>query len=652
MTRSRCAVERAGGEALRRLFRAGGSATREHVLTAHVLAVLAAIGSAAPDGVRDARVAAYRRVPVALRGAVRTRVTRAVSDAIFATRHGGDEAHVHRLAYLAVLRVEAPTSDDLDAVSAAFEEARSAHRARERPSAARTAAVGLVLVVLPVALGAWWLWPRDPYAALNESLPASRGAYASGGRPDPGTDAERAIFAERVPAFTIALDRFRASRGGPDEAAARAAAEAEAARTVADAGRALSADTVSFLRAVLDQSIAVVASDESVGRYAAESHVRSVDALDAALQAEGLGYYVDAEVLSERSGRGRVYLSTFVVENVAIYTAGERTVRALRLRRLDRLNFARAVLGFTRPQVRDALVLMERIEEHLVQAIVPALAEDGAMPIADERDSSEILIGVGRVAAAGVREEAAVWMGGDGSRAYALGALLARRHAIFATWSERLLERGIVLREPDTYVIERAPYAALESALTPGERRDLDEVVEALADEAHQRTYRAIEARFVASIERHEVQHRLDFEMGTLGTLPPRLEALTGALRRGDYVNLLAERSNAETSAYLSELARDETLVRANLALLVRSLFDPHLWGTAECYAALVVVEGLAARLGIPHGALVAGHAIDRAEVARAHLALASRPDAEVREAAYALWAELYGRPLPELTTR
>ncbi|MDQ3034058.1 MAG: hypothetical protein M3Y87_16705, partial [Myxococcota bacterium] len=436
-----------------------------------------------------------------------------------------------------------------------------------------------------------------------------------------------------------------------DEAAARAGLDAERAATLHEARLAMSAETVSFLHAVLEQSIAVVGADAAVGRHAAESHVRSVDALDAAIQAEGLAYYVDAEVLVEgATGQHRVYLSTFTVENVTIYAAEERTVRALRLRRLDTLNFARAVLGFTRPQVRDALVLMERVEEHLVQAIVPALADGGAMPIGGEDvGGSELLLGVGRVAAQGVREEAAGWMGGDGARAYELGALLERRHAFFTSWSERLLDRGIVLREPDTYVIERARYAALESALTPGERRDLDALIAGLAEEEHQRTYRAIESRFVQSIERHEVQHRLDFEMGTLGTMPPRLEAMVGPLRRGDLVNLLAQRSNAELSAYLSELARDATIARANLALLVRNLFDVRLWGTPECYAALVVLEGLADRMGLAHGPLVVAHAIDRAEVARAHLALAARPDEELRASAAQLWQDLYGRPLPVL---
>jgi hypothetical protein len=444
------------------------------------------------------------------------------------------------------------------------------------------------------------------------------------------------------------------SRGRAAEAVARAALDAEVQATLAAARGALSADTVSFLHAVLAQSIEIVGADAQVDRVAAESHVRSVDALDAAIQSEGLAYYVDAEVLSEGAiGQHRVYLSTFVVENVAIYEADSRTVRALRLRRLDRLNFARAVLGFTRPQVRDALVLMERVEEHLVQAIVPALAEGGAMPIADEHDAAgrEIMTAVGRVAADGVREEAAIWMGGDGARAYELGALLARRHAFFGAWSERLLDRGIVLREPDTYVLDRAGYAPLEGALTPAERRDLDEIAEALEDEDHQRTYRAIEARFVASIERHEVQHRLDFEMGTLGTLPPRLEGMVGPLRRGDLVNPLAERANAELSAYLSEIARDATIARANLALLVRNLFDVRLWGTPECYAALVVLEGLADRAGIAHGSVVVGHGIDRGQVARLHLALASRPDEALRTSAEQLWAELYGRALPGLRT-
>ncbi|AKF09438.1 hypothetical protein [Sandaracinus amylolyticus] len=614
------------------------------MLQAHVLAVLAAIATTEDaSAIRDARVAAYRRVPVGLRGPVRTRVTRAVSDAIFATQHGDDEAHVHRLAYLAVIGRDPPQGDDVAAVRAVFDEARAARPERERPSTARALMLGVVMLAVPIAITTWWLWPHDPYAALSEALPPSRGAYVEGGRPDPGTAAQRAVFEVRLPAFTIALDRWRASR----DPNARAAVDAERDATLGAARGALGADTVSFLDAVLTQSIAVV--EGGVDRHAAESHVRSVDALDAAIQSEGLAYYVDAEVLTERAtGASRVYLSSFTVDNVAIYEAEGRTVRALRLRRLDRLNFARAVLGFTRPQVRDALVLGERVEEHLVQAIVPALAPDGALALSGDDDLA-LRDETARVAAAGVRDEAPRWLGGDAAAASELGAIFARRHALFVAWSERLSERGIVLREPDGYVVDLEPYTAFTGALVAHERRELEALVGALEDERHQRTYRAIEARFLASIERHEVQHRLDFLMGTLGTLPPRLEAMVGPLRMGDVVNLLAERSNAELSAYLSELARDATLVRASLALLLRHVFDRRLWGTAECHAALVILEGLADRLAIPRGTLVVARRIDRAEAARIHAAITARSDDDVQREARALWEELYQRPLPAL---
>ena len=624
------------------------------MVTAHVLSVLAAIGTSAPERARDARVAAYRKVPVALRGVVRTRVTRVVSDAIFATPHGDDEAHVHRLAYLTVLRIEPEGPGDRDAVRAAFEQARAQHGARERPSVIRSLAIGALLLVLPGLTLGYWLWPRDPYATLHASLPPSAAAYREGGRPASGTDAQRALFRDRFPEFVIALNRWSAGLANGETAAGeavdRAAVDREAAATVAEARVALGPEIGSYLQAVIDQSIAIVETEGSLG-HLASAHVASVDALDASLAEAGLGFYVDAEISSDTGGRHRVYLSTFTVENVALYQSGDHVVRALRLRRLDTLTFARAVLGFTRPEVRDALVLMDPLEDHLVTSIVPALAEGGAMPIADARDviGRELVDTLGREAGEAVREEARGWMGGDASPAAELGAVLARRRAFFEAWGERLARDGIVLRAPDTYVLDPERYAQLARTLTPPERRDLDALAEELGEERHMITYRAIEGRFVASIERHEVQHRLDFLMGTLSVVPPALEALTGPVREGDWVNALARRANAEHSAYLTELARDPSIVRANLALLTRNLFDERLWGSAECYAALVIVEGLAARTGITHAPLIVSRTIDRAEVGRVFLALIELVDAALRGHAQALWESSYARSLPPL---
>ena len=58
-------------------------------------------------------------------------------------------------------------------------------------------------------------------------------------------------------------------------------------------------------------------------------------------------------------------------------------VRALELRRVDALNWSHTLLGFTRPQLREALVLLEQVDEQIATRVGPSLAPDASWPLFD-----------------------------------------------------------------------------------------------------------------------------------------------------------------------------------------------------------------------------------------------------------------------------
>ena len=164
-----------------------------------------------------------------------------------------------------------------------------------------------------------------------------------------------------------------------------------------------------------------------------------------------------------------------------------------------------------------------------------------------------------------------------------------------------------------------------------------------------QRAFDAVRARVVASITRHEVQHRLDFMRGEIA-MPPALEELVGPAQKDGVERKSAGRARAEMSAYLAELARDELTPGVGLTGIFRFLFDTSLQGSAECHAAVAIAEGLAAELGVAAKPLVVEGGIARDHAADLYIALATKPSTELRGAARRLWQKSFGLPLPELT--
>lgn len=147
-------------------------------------------------------------------------------------------------------------------------------------------------------------------------------------------------------------------------------------------------------------------------------------------------------------------------------------------------------------------------------------------------------------------------------------------------------------------------------------------VASAAAGEAVRRELGAVPARarelLVASIRHHEAQHGLDADRKL--PYPAQLAAVTKD----------NERAKLELSAYVSQIASDMWTPQLSLWSLARHAFNHS--HTDEGLVATVVLEGLAHQFGIT----VTG------DLAALVPPLAARSTIELRNAAAALWAELF----------
>lgn len=127
----------------------------------------------------------------------------------------------------------------------------------------------------------------------------------------------------------------------------------------------------------------------------------------------------------------------------------------------------------------------------------------------------------------------------------------------------------------------------------------------------------------VATVRRHEARHGLDLdrlEGGHPLRYPRALAKLVGPH------STATMRTELELAAYLSQIGNEPVVPK--LALWNLASVGGNHRGTAEAYAARIVVEGLAAKLAVPTDALYA------------------QQDDKLRAAARLLWIDLYGEPM------
>ena len=482
--------------------------------------------------------------------------------------------------------------------------------------------------------------------ALKRRGPRPGGAWARGGKP-PLAPAVADVFGRALADWAIALSVV----GQDPSALVRAAGARDALLTQARAGlppdvAARLGELIAAAELVAQTSVEVAAGGgEDEEDPQTQAFLIAVGRLDDALAAAGLGVWVDGDVLVS-DARVLVVVYAFAVDEIRRFRAAGGAsdgleVAALRVRRLDTMNVRHALIGFTRPNLREAVVLLDQLDGMVAQRVLPVLAEGAPLDICGDaaegdpagRAALELTYGAlarADLAAAGL----------DAGASGRVAAALRRREQALVGVRESLKRAGLSLADPDGLALAPGIYRELEGVVPAGQLDALAEADAALQGDEPAKIHAAVRAELARSVERHEVQHRLDLGAGELA-MPPPLEALVGPG---------GVRARDELSAYLSEVARDARTPRLGIAAIGRFLCDADHWGSAESDAAIVLLEGMSVELGLGERHLVDRGIVDRAGVIDVLAGIARTPADRVRAAAKTLWERWYGKALPELS--
>jgi len=502
--------------------------------------------------------------------------------------------------------------------------------------------------------------------ALTAGLGLALGLALSGPAPEPPPSyaagalttlppAREASWVEAITDWVVALDRLSRARHEGELPTRIALRERELSLfrqdvLAKDLAPAFGDTVMTALGLLLDRALAAAHDgpdwSEREGAFA-----ESVRALNRALAAHGLAYFFDSYAVRYDTGRVETALYTFRIGARQRFTAADKTIDALHLRRIDRLNLVQFLLGYTSKRMDVAVLLVDKIEAEVAARLGPALVPGGAMPLqlaqqeAPETSWRKVAAKAGQV----LREAYYGALPGRQQGLSELGQLLADRGDLVRNWNARLAPRQIELKPFEDLEVS-ADYRDRFEALTSHEARlALDDLQRRLETEEHRTLFLQLVLRHARAVEVHEVQHRIDYGRDDDFEVPQALLDLLaipagGADQASDEVRRIAY----ELSAYSAELARDPEWARLDLTLLTLSLYDGS--GGAEGYGAVLLLEGLAHQLGLAAPRLVGSdHGADLEAVAALHLRLLDEPGPTLARAAAALWEEWFGEPLARL---
>lgn len=525
-----------------------------------------------------------------------------------------DALHLARIAFLNVAKGSPESDFDDVAAIAAEQQAFAATVAVPRRGPWLT--VSLVVLLAASAAGALVAWRLT--------------------RPfDPRTSPDGRALSEHLTRFVIA--NSRADLALRDQA--RASATGPAVR------KALGAAPTDRLGELMDAAAALDTTRESGDRL-----TLAAASLNRALFEQKRPYFVDTDVLPGPV-KPQAALLGFYVERESLIQSGSETHRVVHLWRLDHLNLVQGYIGYTRPSMPAATVLLDQVEADLVRYVLPALADGQPMSLVDEAIELEAESrGQSWVSSVNTR-------GGELVRGYfaatelgrdpavrRVGELLARRRALVESWRKDLAGLGHVLRVPERLVPE-ADYAQDLSLRVPrAQLGEWDSLHAALLEPAPTVAFRRLRDFYVASVERHEVQHRIDFARG----LFPIPEILCKQLGVDDPLDSpegsLRARAREELSAYLASVIASTHSPVLELVLLSRHVFVSR--GGTYWHAALAVFRGIGLELGLDVDGII-GRGVIRAErFAKLWAAVLEKPPAELRSAAERFYRQAHGAPL------
>jgi hypothetical protein len=196
--------------------------------------------------------------------------------------------------------------------------------------------------------------------AFERPAPPPGGAFATGGEPPPLSPEAERCFATELPRWVSALSL----RADVEPAAEAFLESARAAR--------LSAGALARIEELV--RLGPTVSARTSGFAADNAAVADlVGAIDDELAAMGLGVMLDGDLV-EVHGRRALVIMSFGVHEVWWLRGGDRRVRALRAHRLDDLGVSHNLHGFSRPGLRDGVVLIDEIDALAELTVEPALA--------------------------------------------------------------------------------------------------------------------------------------------------------------------------------------------------------------------------------------------------------------------------------------
>lgn len=569
---------------------------------------LFALSQVIAEGTRDAAIRSLKGCDPLIRPWVKKRAVVALRRA---EQESGSEdpAHLGRLAsFLVAGRPYASSFDDVAGLAREYEEAFQASRPRTGPRLSLGLGGGIGVVAVAALVLFFRLRAFEP-----SQTPTGK------------------LFESSFTKLAVAAAK------GDREGARRSVAEFSAAKLP------WSKDIHSLSEAAL----AVRAKPDAEGAYYAAAVT-----LNKTLVSANAPYYVDAEVFP-LNGVASPILTSFYVQERGTYEGGGNKTTVLRLWRLDHLNVVESKLGYTRPAIPFAVVLLDQVENDLVTQILPAVADGEMMSLTDEDTTYSQEEWVAEVQEKGgeiIRKHFASAPPALTEKARQLGALLARRRALLTKWTRALgLESG-VLRMPRRLVPE-ADYAEdLHLRVSSAELREWDSLHSDLLDSSSLSDFEEVREAYALSVERHEVQHRLDYATERL-EIPEMLAHRMGGIETmGHRLHSHPMKAAAELSAYLSQIA-DDPAPRLAIVSMSRQFLNKYSMQSAHGFAGVVALEAMAKHLGIsPEGAL--GRVATRPELARLMALVCQEKMSDVRQAARSAYRELFGEDLPRVERR
>ncbi len=603
------------------------------MLTAYQLRVHGNVGSGMPFS------QALSTTPFPMQFLLSSPIKKRVLAVEFETEHANDEAHVHRLAYLKLRKVHGVHANDLEQAKALFHEHRDLAR-EARAWRGIASFVAAVLAFPALVLGGYFAWQHQRQGVV-EARAEMAGRATARGQTEVVRPPQHELFETHLANFSIALD-VRSANPDREESTAevtskRAILEQQSPETIRSAMRHYADALDSF-------------TGNPAAREAESDAVeRAMLALNEALRVARIPYYVDTDLLGY-TGRNRAFVSSYQVLHTRSLTSGQERVRALDLLRADHVNHTQRALGYTRATNREALVLVEKIEEFLLRSLLPSVhgAEQSVFVrgIEHERDTTWIA-DFERQIHEDLLEEAR--LAATERDVLDLARAVVTRKQTLDTLNSLLSHANISLRMPTGYLFDTGFLARFRRQVPERAIQEVEDAQSLLESDSVLAAYHTLEESELHSVALHEAQHRLDYNADRFVRVPDALAEWTGRTQFEDAVNQRAERSNAELSAYLSQIAREPQRAQTNLAFLLMWLMDSHGWGHVECYAALVITEQLARTFSIEHDPLVVARRIQRKPIADIYAALRQHSGEEVAAHARQLWQELYGEPLPPL---